>query len=332
MAESIFFSKVAQKYPEFESLYKKQGQQQKKSCKDLIEYIQNHSPFLAQDENKWMQTILQIIRSTSLYFQPQIRTKILNEGWASYWHEKLFLEDDRIKGHEVDFARVNAKVTALPRVGLNPYALGMRLLSHVESVAHKGRHSYDFQKLTKLEDRKNFDQQTGRGQAAIFDVRENYSDFTFINTFVDQEFVDAYKLFVSAKRLNEHKGVWEYTIKSRKAGDYKQMLLDTLYHPPFIKIRTEKTQPDCLYLDHRFEDKPLVNAFIANTMLGISFLWGGAVKLETTELADKPASSQAPINYQSLYGIKQPESPPPEPQFQRVLYTMQDKKLSKEIL
>ena len=34
--------------------------------------------------------------------------------------------DDRIAGHEVDFARVNSAVTAMPRVGLNPYALGMR--------------------------------------------------------------------------------------------------------------------------------------------------------------------------------------------------------------
>jgi energy-coupling factor transporter ATP-binding protein EcfA2 len=186
------------------------------------------------------------VRNTSLYFQPQIRTKILNEGWASYWHEKLFLEE-----------------------------------------------------------RKIFDQQTGSGQAVIFDVRENFSDFMFINTFVDQDFVDAYKLFVSAKRLNQQKGVWEYTIKSRNASDAKQMLLDTLYHPPFIEIRTEKTNPDCLYLDHHFEDKPLVNAFIANTMLGISCLWGGTVKLETNELAAKSAGSQAPTSYQSLYGIQQ---------------------------
>ncbi len=332
VAESIFFSKVSQQYPEFESLYKKHNQKHAKSSKDLIEYIQNHSPFLAQDENKWMQSILQIIRNTSLYFQPQIRTKILNEGWASYWHEKLFLEDDRIKGHEVDFARVNAKVTALPRVGLNPYALGMRLFGHVESGANKGRHSYDFERLSNVEERKKFDQQTGSGQKAIFDVRENYSDFMFINTFVDQDFVDAYKLFVSEKRLNEHKGVWEYTIKSRKTRDYKQMLLDTLYHPPLIEIRSEKTNPDCVYLDHRFEGKPLVNAFIANTMLGISFLWGGAVKLETTELAEKPTATQAPISYQGLYGIPQPKPPKSEPQYQRVVYTMQDKKLSKDIL
>ena len=58
-----------------------------------------------------MKQVVQIVRQTSLYFQPQIRTKIMNEGWASYWHETLFMRDDRIAGHEVDFARVNAMVT-----------------------------------------------------------------------------------------------------------------------------------------------------------------------------------------------------------------------------
>ena len=58
-----------------------------------------------------MKSVMQVVRKTSLFFQPQIRTKIMNEGWASYWHETLFLQDDRIKGHEVEFARVNAGVT-----------------------------------------------------------------------------------------------------------------------------------------------------------------------------------------------------------------------------
>ena len=46
-----------------------------------------YSPFLNTEKNRWMLMVLEVIRSTSLYFQPQIRTKILNEGWASYWHD-----------------------------------------------------------------------------------------------------------------------------------------------------------------------------------------------------------------------------------------------------
>jgi len=89
---------------------------------DVLRFLMEYSPFLNREDNRWMLTVLEVIRSTSLYFQPQIRTKIMNEGWASYWHEKLFLGDDRIGGHEVEYALVNAKVTSMPRVGLNPYA------------------------------------------------------------------------------------------------------------------------------------------------------------------------------------------------------------------
>jgi spore cortex formation protein SpoVR/YcgB (stage V sporulation) len=103
-----------------------------------------NSKMLRQEENQWMLMVIQIIRKTALFFQPQIRTKIMNEGWASYWHETLFMNDDRIKGHEVDFARVNAGVTAMPRVGLNPYALGMRLFYFLEEMAEKGKVSWNF--------------------------------------------------------------------------------------------------------------------------------------------------------------------------------------------
>ena len=106
---------------------------------DLIQFLMENSEFLQKEKNKWMKSVLQVVRKTSLFFQPQIRTKIMNEGWASYWHEILFLQDDRISGHEVEFARVNSGVTSMPRVGLNPYALGMRLFYYLEEMADKGQ-------------------------------------------------------------------------------------------------------------------------------------------------------------------------------------------------
>jgi len=248
--------------------------------------VQENSSFLRKEENRWMQSVMQIVRKTSLFFQPQIRTKILNEGWASYWHEKLFLKDNRIKGNEVAFARVNAMVTALPRVGLNPYALGMRLFDHIEDMANKGRFSYDFQRIRNAQRRRSFDKATGGGLERVFKVREDHNDFMFISTFVDQEFVDRHKLFVTGRKLNSAKGTWEYFIQSRDAGKYRQMLLEGLYHPPFIEIDNSRTDDDCLYLDHHFEGKTLIKEFIPNTMLGIEYLWGGAVKLETTELVE----------------------------------------------
>ena len=332
VAEGVFFSDVAKKYPEFEALFEKHGKERKEGVKDLIHHIQEHSPFLQKEENRWMKSVMEIVRNTSLFFQPQIRTKILNEGWASYWHETLFLKDDRIKGHEVDFARINAKVTALPRVGLNPYALGMRLFSYVEDLADKGKLSWEFQKIGDAKQREKYDRNTGNGQDFVFQVRENFSDFMFINTFVEQDFLDKYNLFVAGRRMNRGKRVWEYYVKSRDAGTYRQMVLDALYHPPYVEIEEAKAENGCLYLNHRFEGKPLVKEFIPNTMLGIEYLWGGPVKLETTEVIEERQESAPPQLSYAAPPVQANQTPEKKIKYQRVLFTMEKRKLSKILL
>jgi stage V sporulation protein R len=319
--EEHFLDGVKQQHAEFESFYKK-TLREKKSIKnpDLLMFLMENSEFLNREENKWMKTVMEVIRTTSLYFQPQIRTKILNEGWASYWHEELFLKDDRIRGHEVDFARVNAKVTSMPRVGLNPYALGMRLFYYLKTQADKGRFSYDFDRISDSHLREKYDAETGRGKEFIFSVRENFSDSMFINTFIDQDFVDTYKLFVADKRLNKERMTWEYYVKSRKAEHYKQMVMDSLYHPPAIVINVDEN--NTLVLNHVFEKKPLVRDYIEATLMGVEFLWDGKVSLYTAEPEPvKEGEGQArPAGQEVASGkIK----------WQRIRYTMKNRKMTR---
>ncbi len=331
MGEQTFFSRIDRRHPEFGNLFKKHQETTKQKPHDLLQFIMEHSKMLRREANQWMLMVMQVVRKTALFFQPQIRTKIMNEGWASYWHETLYMQDDRIKGHEVDYARVNAGVTAMPRVGLNPYALGMRLFYFLEEMADKGKISWDFQRVADAAARKDYDTQSGRGKQFIFDVRENFSDFTFIHHFVDQDFVNANKLFVAGKRLNQQKMVWEYYVKSRSADDYRDMLMASLYHPPCIEVDTEKTQDNALYMVHRFEGKPLLADYIPNSMLGIEYLWGGGVQLETMEVVATPKTPTLP----SLPGLQAPRTDAPKPRdikWQRVLYTMKDRKLSKNVL
>jgi stage V sporulation protein R len=329
LGEKAFFSQVFRKYPEFDAIFKKKLKEKPDHKLDLLQYLLEHSEFLTKEKNSWIKPVIEVVRKTSLFFQPQIRTKIMNEGWASYWHETLFLQDDRIDGHEVDFARTHAGVTSMPRVGLNPYALGMRLFFYIEQLADKGKYSIEFKRLLDAGERDQFDTRTGQGRNFLFKLRENFNDFMFINTFVDQDFVNQYKLFVAGRRLNQSKGVWEYFVQSRSAESYRQMLLDTLYHPPFIEIDQDKSKNGGLYLAHRFEGKPLVKEFIANTMLGIEYLWGAPVQLETSEVVQAEAAQvRLPIP-----GITMPLEDghkAKEIKWQRVLYTMKERKLSKE--
>ena len=314
--EGMFFSEIKIKYPEFHAMYERYVEQEIKEPSDVMEFVMQNSPFLNKESNSWMKSVLSIIRDTSMYFQPQIRTKIINEGWASYWHDKLFRADERIKGHEVAYAKLNAGVTSIRRIGLNPYAIGLRLVQHIENLADKGKISYDFQKLTNIEDRNNFDKKEGKGQEAIFNLRKNFSDFSLINTFVDQDFVDKYNLFVVGQRMNQQRGTVEYYIKSKKGEDYKQMLIDSLYHPPVLKVSKEKTTDNNLYLVHKFEGKQLIKDFIPSTIMGIEYMWGSQVQLETTEILVKQNQR-----------TKQREV-----SLQKVLYTIKNKQVSKALL
>ncbi len=312
MAESVFFSEVRVKYPEFQAKFDNYVETEPESI-DILDFICKHSPFLKKDNNRWMQSVITIVRNTSLYFAPQIRTKIMNEGWASYWHDELFRKDNRIKRHEVDYARINAGVTSISRVGLNPYAIGMRLIQHVEQLAEKGKINYNFQKIDDFSERDIYNKKTGKGKEAIFSLRKNFSDFMLLNTFVDQDFINDHDLFVVGKRVNEEKGVYEYYIKSKKAEDYKNMMLDSLYHPPLIRVDTKKTNDDNLYLTHVFEGKQIYKPYIAETLLGMEYLWNGQVQLETTEIIKGESDSEEGSSYT----------------YTKVLYTMKNKKVEK---
>jgi stage V sporulation protein R len=321
--ETRFLKSVTEKYAELEALHTRKLKETKTVGRtDLLQFLMEYSPFLHREQNRWMLMILEVIRSTSLYFQPQIRTKILNEGWASYWHDTLFLGDDRIQGHEVDYAIVNAKVTSMPRVGLNPYALGMRLLQYLEQQADRGRTGLEYFQTHDRHQRQHFDRATGQGRDYIFHLRENYCDSMFINSFIDQDFVDLHRLFVVGKRLNRERMTWQYYVKSRKAADYKAMVAESLYHPPRIEVTVAEN--NALVLNHVFEGKPLLRDFIQGVLLGVEYLWGDEVHLYT----DVPIPMKAG---RESDGQPKEETPKRTISWKRFRYTMKDRTLSRTL-
>ncbi len=320
VAESMFFSDIKIKHPEFESRYRRYRDIQKERHNDVMEFIRDNSPFLKRDENQWMKAVMNVVRDTSLYFAPQIRTKTINEGWASYWHDTLFRNDDRIKGHESEYAVINSKVTSISRVGYNPYAIGLRLIQYVESLAESGKLSREYQLIKNSIKRDDFNKNTGKGKSAIFDMRSNFSDFMLINTFVDQDFVDLHKLFVVGERINQQRGTIEYYVKSRKSEDYKQMLISNMYHPPFVTVDIQNTDDNKLYLKHHFEGKQLYKPYINDTLMGIEYLWfgnhsTGEVILETTDIVKRKGSDNS-VSYE----------------YKPILYIISNKKVSKRYL
>ena len=329
--EDIFFEdfEFRSKFPEFMGVFQRRQKNEKVKSRDILHHLIEHSPFVNKDENKWMKDVISVIRKTSLYFQPQIRTKIINEGWASLWHERLFMADERMRSHEIDFADVNAKVLANPRVGLNPYFIGKSLLEFIEGLAEKGKLSYEYLLIRDTELRKRFEQKTEKdpGKKAMFEARRNFDDIALVNFLSDadfQDFVDKHRLFVAGSRINPEEGVEEIYVKSRSGKEYRKILNKRLYHPPYVVINEKKTKGEEFYLDHIFEGRSLVTQYIPQVLMGLSCLWGGIVKLETTELdADKQASQWLKL-----------QDPDYKPKYRkiRVLYTYENKNLSRKVL
>lgn len=303
VGEVLFFNEIIKKHPEFEIEFQNHLRSSNSIKIDVVEFIRDNSPYLKKEKNKWMKTVINIVRDSSLYFSPQMRTKIINEGWASFWHDRLFRSDDRINGNEIQYAKINAAVTSISRVGLNPYAIGLRLIQEVEELGDKGMLSHEFDRLTNIEQRESFNNKSSKGLDAIFHLRKNYSDFTLINAFVSQDFVSKHNLMVIGKRINEDRNTTEYYVKSKRASDYKTMLLESLYHPPSIKVDEIKTNDNCLYLIHEFEGKQLLKSHIKSTMMGISFLWGGNVELITNEIRLNKSDGTS-WNKQVIYRFK----------------------------
>ena len=52
---------------------------------NLLKFIAEHNRFLED----WEKDIINIVEQESRYFIPQAATKIMNEGWACFIHEKI---------------------------------------------------------------------------------------------------------------------------------------------------------------------------------------------------------------------------------------------------
>ncbi len=333
--EEAFLKEIEKEYPEFNSLFERHKKEEGPKIKDVLQHILENSPFLNSRQNKdawWIKKVIQIIRDTSIYFQPQIREKIFNEGWASYWHQHLFIKDPLIEGHRDTYAKVNSGVMVIPRVGLNPYALGYKLLEYIEEMANAGKLSLEFQRIQDIDQRQNFDRQTGTGKQVLFNLRRKLNDSLLVNFLSGddfQDFVDRHQLFVAGKKINPAKRTIEYYVKSRQGKDYRQMLNDSLYHPPHIIIEGEEkeTKKGGLYLNHVFEGKSLVKRFIPAVLTGLEYFCGGdrpmPICLETTEFE---------VSEEDMWHVAIDPEYKPKYKKLRVVYTMKKRNLTRVVI
>ncbi|MCC6277828.1 MAG: SpoVR family protein [Oligoflexia bacterium] len=242
---------------------------------DVLWFLMEFAPL-----NAWQRDVLGIIREEAYYYSPQGMTKIMNEGWASYWHSKLMTEKILKDSEVVDYADHHSGTVATQPGKLNPYKLGIELFKDIEDRWNKGKFGKEYDDCTDYREKKNWNKNVGLGRQKIFEVRRNYNDVTFIDAFLTEDFCIENKMFVYV--FNRRTG--QYEVNTRAFPEIKQKLLFQLtnWGQPIIKVVDGNYENRGeLLLEHLYEGVDLQPNYMSETMKNVSVLWGRPVALKT---------------------------------------------------
>ncbi len=243
--------------------------------KDVLGFLIEHAPLA-----NWKRDILSILREEAYYFAPQVQTKIMNEGWASYWHEKIMTERALRPSELVDFADHHSSTLAVHPGQLNPYKLGYELFHDIERRWNTGRFGKEYDECDDIARKAAWKRDTGEGREKIFQVRAIYNDMTFIDEFLTEEFCREHKLFTYS--LNERNGRYEIADRDFRAVKEKLLFqLTNLGHPFITVVDANFENRGELYLKHRFDGVELRADYAKATMEALYSVWSRPVHVQT---------------------------------------------------
>jgi stage V sporulation protein R len=225
---------------------------------------------------EWQRDVLHIIREESYYFYPQFATKILNEGWASYWHAELFHHYGDISPTDmIDFAQLHAGVVNPGgRGSVNPYYLGYTLLVDIEKRWDAMHAAGD----TPLS-----------GREKLFDVRRTEDDISFLRNYLTPELVEKLELFAYGRPCTHPPGqrcaqCQEVVITDRTRDEVVEALLTPRYNYGVPRIAVQDVANSMLHLEHLDRATSYLDRQYANhTLAYIAELWKHPVHLLTSD-------------------------------------------------
>jgi stage V sporulation protein R len=243
--------------------------------RDVLQFLLDHAPL-----ERWERDVLEVIREEALYFVPQMQTKIMNEGWATYWHSKLMTEKILDASEIIDYADNAAGVLATSGGRLNPYKLGVELYRHIEERWDRGQFGKEWEECDDLDAKRNWNLRLGLGRKKVFEVRALYNDITFIDEFLTPDFCRDQKLFsFSWSNRNER-----FEIESREFKNIKEKLLFSLTNAgnPFIYVEDANYENKGeLLLKHDHQGMDLRADYAREVMKSLHRVWKRPVNVAT---------------------------------------------------
>jgi stage V sporulation protein R len=243
--------------------------------RDILGFLMHFAPL-----KNWQQDIISIIRDEAYYFAPQGMTKIMNEGWASYWHSKIMTQKVLTDAEVIDFADAHSGTMAMSPGGFNPYKVGIELFREIEERWDKGQFGKEWNDCDDSSARKNWDKKTGKGREKIFEIRRNYNDVTFIDEFMTEDFCVRNKMFVY--KFNKRTG--RYEVDTRDFDNIKKQLLFQLtnFGQPIIQVENANFENRGeLLMTHLFEGVEMQPDYMRETLRNLQWIWSRPVNLVT---------------------------------------------------
>jgi stage V sporulation protein R len=237
--------------------------------KDLLLFLAQYG----RELEDWQRDVIHIVHDEQLYFVPQMQTKIMNEGWAAYWHLRIMRELELSQQEYVEFAELHANVLAPSRRSINPYCVGLKIWEDIERRWDE----------PTAEERDKLGRRGGEGKAKIFEVRAQENDVSFLRNYLTRDLVDELDLYL----YKHENGKW--VIVEKDWEKIRDMLVRSMtnFGQPYIVVEDgDYNRNHELYLRHCYEGHDLDMDYAERTLRYVHRLWGRTVHLETV-LDDK---------------------------------------------
>jgi stage V sporulation protein R len=159
---------------------------------NLLYFIEKNAPLL----EPWEREVVRIVRKIAVYFYPQRQTKVMNEGWATFWHYNLMMDlyhEGLIgEGNILEFLQSHTNVVAQPSFdspfysGINPYTLGFAMFQDIRRICEEPTE----------EDKRFFPELAGSDWLdAVHHAMLNFKDESFILQYLSPKVIRDLKLF-----------------------------------------------------------------------------------------------------------------------------------------